>query len=407
MKRLSHLPSLTCTAVVLGLMIEEALAHGQCSSYWAKQLTVTTGWVANCDRVFLTTDGARTWKNITPPVVSKMSSQLYGISAVFFIDNATGWVLTHSYYEEEKTKEGSYNSSTTRFFVALTNDAGAHWSYRRVSTPQIDQSGLEGSHGLSENASLWFTDAQHGIMNIGIAIGSGPGVYAALIVATSDGGKTWKDIEGAPAGEMLFTTQNEGWLEGQDGILVTHDGAKTWKEVALPKPEKTEHDPVYLKGSLPLFPDKDHGFMVAEYRREGDIDKTVLFSSRNGGHTWKADKVLPPSSDNHTVFTVLALKWRTLALRDHKLVLSTPFASAPLASAPVDVNLAYLEKSAFLDDLHGWAIVGTQNGPTQLLSTSNAGGSWNIITPPPIKGGFVEHPPHIKTGPLIWKRPTP
>lgn len=128
-----------------------------------------------------------------------------------------------------------------------------------------DQAGLEGSHGLSESASFWFADAHHGIMNIGIAVGSGPGVYPALIVATSDGGKTWKDIEGAPAGEMVFITQNDGWLEGQDGLLVTHDGAKTWKEVALPKPEKAEHDAVYLKGSLPLFPDKDHGFMVAEY----------------------------------------------------------------------------------------------------------------------------------------------
>ena len=165
---------------------------------------------------------------------------------------------------------------------------------------------------------------------------------------------------------------------------MTHDGAKTWKEVALPKPEKAEHDSVYLKGSLPIFPDKDHGFMVAEYRREGDIDRTALFSSRNGGRTWRPDKVLPRSADNHTVFTVLDLGWRTLALRDHKLILSLPFASSPLASAPVDVNLAYVENGVFLDGLHGWAMVGAKYGPTQLLSTSNAGASWNIITPPPI-----------------------
>ena len=406
MKRLSHLSPVTSIVVVLGLMIEAALAQGQCYSHWAKQLTVDTGWMANCDRVFLTTDAGGMWKDITPSQAPKMSTPLSGISAVSFIDKSTGWVVMYSYYEEEKTEEGSYNSPTNQFFIASTNDAGARWSYRRVSTPEIDHAGLEASHGLSENTSLWFTDAQHGIMNIGIAVGSGAGGYPALIVVTSDGGKTWKDIEGASAGEMLFTTQNDGWIEGQDGLFVTYDGAKTWKEVALPQPEKAEQDPVYLKGSMPIFPDKDQGFMVAEYRRAGTIETTVLFSSHDGGHTWKPDKVLPRSRDSHTVFTVLDLGWRTLTLRDHRLILSSPFASSPLASAPVDVNLAYVGDVVFLDSLHGWAVVGAEYGPTQLLSTSNAGASWNIITPPPIKGDFVEHPPHLKTGPLIWKRPT-
>jgi hypothetical protein len=66
-------------------------------------------------------------------------------------------------------------------------------------------------------------------------------------------------------GTDFHKAQNDGWIEGQE-LLVMHDGAKTWKEVALPNPEKAEHDPAYLKGSLPIFPDKDHGFMVAQYR---------------------------------------------------------------------------------------------------------------------------------------------
>ena len=83
-----------------------------------------------------------------------------------------------------------------------------------------------------------------------------------------------------------------------------------------------------------------------------------------------------------------------------------PPPSSPLASATVDVNLAYVRDVVFLDSFHGWVTVGAEFGPTQLLSTSDAGARWTIITPPPIKGDFVEHPPHIKTGPLIWKRPT-
>jgi len=139
--------------------------------------------------------------------------------AVFFLDSSTGWVVVH-FLEDAMDEKSEYNIATNLIFFASTNDAGAHWSYRRVSTPEIDQAGKEGSTGLSENVSIQFTDALHGIMNIGIAVGSGPGVYPALMVATSDGGKTWRDIEGVSAGEMLFTTPNDGWINGQDGLFV-------------------------------------------------------------------------------------------------------------------------------------------------------------------------------------------
>jgi hypothetical protein len=83
MKRLSHLSPITSIVVVLGLMIEAAFAQGQCYGDWAKQLTVDTGWMANCDRVLLTTDGGRAWKDVTPAPVPKISTPLYGISTVF------------------------------------------------------------------------------------------------------------------------------------------------------------------------------------------------------------------------------------------------------------------------------------------------------------------------------------
>jgi len=247
-------------------------------------------------------------------------------------------------------------------------------------------------------------------MNLQVAAGSAVRPFAMSVVS-SDGGKTWEATEGSGVpGDMLFTTQNDGWMGSgspEDGLHVTHDGGKKWQEVTLLRPAKAapeEADAIY---HLPIFADKDHGFLAVEY--EGaNVHLVGLFSTRDGGRTWKSDKVVPLSltTAKHPLFTVVNSQWRTLALQNHKLVLSSPLTSASLASASVDVNLSGVGDVTFLDSLHGWAIVGAEYGPTQLLSTSNAGASWNIITPLPIKGDFVEHPPHLKTGPLIWKRPT-
>jgi hypothetical protein len=92
------------------------------------------------------------------------------------------------------------------------------------------------------------------------------------------------------------------------------------------------------------------------------------------------------------------------AVEDHKLAMSS-VRSSSASSAPVDANISGPENVSFLDSLHGWAVMGA-DGPNQLLSTSDAGASWTIITPPSIKGNVVGHPPRVRTPPLIWKRPS-
>jgi len=404
-----NLSLLTLVLVLLSLMVNGAPAQGQCYSHWAKQLTVDTGWMANCDHVFLTSEGGRAWRDITPPQLPAISSPLHGISAVFFLDGSTAWVVMNSYYEEEVAKEGSYNSPTHRFFLASTNDAGVHWSYRRVSTPEIDHAGLEGSYGLSENAFIYFTDAQHGIMNVQVAAGSAVRP-TALSVITLDGGKTWKDVEGSGVpGDFLFTTQSDGWMGSgseDDPLHVTHDGGRTWQEVTLPRPAKAAPEQTNAIYHLPIFPDKRHGFLSVEY--EGaNLHLVGLFSTIDGGRRWKSDPVVPLSLGTaiHPVFTVLDSKWKALSVAGHNLVVVSPLAPSRSLSAQIDASLAWLNNATFLDGLHGWAWVGG-DGPLQLLSTSDGGASWTIITPPPIKGNVVGNAPRVRTSPAIWRGDT-
>jgi photosystem II stability/assembly factor-like uncharacterized protein len=271
--------------------------------------------------------------------------------------------------------------NTNHFFVASTNDAGVTWSYRRVRTPAVDQA------GLSENVSLQFTDAQHGVMNIGIAVGSGPGVYPAVFVSTSDGGKSWKDLggTGAGAGDMLFTTPTDGWMGSSspaDGFHVTRDGGRTWQEITLPRPAKVAPHQANVTYRLPIFLDKNHGFLTVEYSGS-TIQAVGLFSTLDGGRKWKLDKVVSVSeaSNKNALFTVVNSEWRTLGFASRELALSS-LRSSSASSASVDANLAYLYSASFLDDLHGWALMGVHgDGPDQILSTSDAGASWTIITP--------------------------
>jgi hypothetical protein len=358
----------------------------------AKQVTVDTGWVATGNRLFWTTDAGGTWKDITPPQLPRVGTPLKGMSAVLFLDGSKGWVVIHSYSEDPDV-------DTNQIFIATTNDAGANWSYRRVSTPDIDHAGRDGSHGLSENVSIQFTDALHGIMNVEYATGSAFTHFAASVV-TSDGGNTWQDLGAAPGGPLLFTTQSDGWIAGDEALFVTHDRGRNWAAVRLPTPAGLPKEAL-ARYELPIFPDKDHGFLVVGYSGAA-INLTVLFSSLDGGRTWRQDKAL--SGVQHGPFGVLNFDWRTLSLMGHNLIVSSPLKSSSPSSAPVDANLAYLYTTTFLDVFHGWALMGVQgDGPDQLLSTSDSGASWSIITPPAIKGNVVGHTPRVKTPPLIWK----
>src|SRR5271169_2395984 len=57
-----------------------------------KLLTSTTGWAANDQVLFRTTDGGVTWKDITPP--NPHHTRYDGVLAsVFFLDANSGWVL--------------------------------------------------------------------------------------------------------------------------------------------------------------------------------------------------------------------------------------------------------------------------------------------------------------------------
>jgi len=359
---------------------------------WAKQLTVDTGWVATRRDLFWTTSDGREWKNITPPQRARDKQ----ISAVFFLDASRGWVVL--------SRDADDDQVPVRFWLVSTDDGGANWSSRPI-VPRDWVNLSEGVHlNISpEGAYVYFWDAAEGILNL-------PGAASLL---TSDGGKTWRETMGE-ADPVVFASRNDGW-ELDDGarsprsgsLFVTHDGSRSWQQVILPGPKPGEANSTY---SLPIFTDKDHGFLTVEYSG-AEIHTVALFSSTNGGHTWKQDKVLP--FDPHAAFTAVNSEWKALRFADNRLSLGVPSAtSSPSGGGAVDAEINGVKSLNFVDSLHGWALAWAGSrcdsrivGCIQLLSTPDSGATWANITPAPIKGRIVGAKPGIRTGPLIWKKP--
>lgn len=329
-----------------------------------RQLTANTGWLATNHELFWTTSNGRAWKNITPPQISGGKQ----ISAVFFKNTASGWaVLARDEENDEQVP--------VRFWLVSTDNAGATWSSHRIvpSSWQHLPEGMQLNIAI-DSVSIHFWDEQHGIVAI-----------EGNFMLTSDGGRTWRDANSPGFGSVVFTTPNDGWVRGESArfdysgqLFVTHDGSKSWRRVLLPGPGPNNANSFY---GVPVFQDPEHGFLTVQYSGPG-IESTALFSSKDGGRTWKRDAVLQRSGADHDIVTVAGLEWRTLRLKERRIILSWPLTSSSVTSSLVDLNLAHLVGATFVDKVHGWVLTGVQEGLSpQLLSTSDSGARWQLITP--------------------------
>jgi photosystem II stability/assembly factor-like uncharacterized protein len=331
---------------------------------WMELMDVDTGWVATNHHLFRTLNGGRNWKNVTPLQRARDKQ----ISGVFFLDASRGWIVLSS---------DDNDADTTYFWLASTMDAGTTWTVRHIDIPEwymppqpaiLDDSTL----------AIHFWDERRGLI----------GVSGGGLALTLDAGKTWRLVSTPGLGQLLFATRNDGWLLGSSAkyefngeLFVTHDGAQSWQHVLLRGPT-SEANATY---GIPIFTDKDHAFVTVNYSGP-KIQSTALFSSTDGGHTWKKDYVLP--SDPHSRFTAVDAQWRIVKLDQHRLIVDQPAGTFPSSAAgKVDPEIVSLDKVIFIDKLHGWVLGTTSrcdsriSGCAQLLSTADSGATWTNISP--------------------------
>lgn len=192
--------------------------------------------------VVATRDGGDTWTTQTVPG----HGTLYAVASA---DSRHAWAIGQD-WERGKT------------FIVGTDDGGRQW--RVQYRAKLDELRLIG---------IAFADARHG-WAVGASInGHGPKDDTGVILATDDGGATWK--EQFEASGLLRAVDcpdaQHVWVAGRDGlILATSDGGETWTE---------QQSGTSKRLASMAFSSTEHGWILVGYK--------ALLATSDGGATWQ------------------------------------------------------------------------------------------------------------------------
>ena len=146
-----------------------------------------TGYVCGRGGLLLkTTDGGENWVEL------KISGDPL-ILKIFFLNNETGWCLTHGDY-----------------LLYKTTDGGINWSFVSNFSPR-------------HATTFWFLDELNGFAG---------GYY--YLLKTNDGGLTWSEVDNTSiAYSIFFLTESVGFIGAQNRIQKTINSGNDWKFLGL------------------------------------------------------------------------------------------------------------------------------------------------------------------------------
>jgi photosystem II stability/assembly factor-like uncharacterized protein len=330
------------------------------------------------------------------------------LTNVFFRDEFEGWAIV--FYPEpiaaptlEAIRERNRDPKT-HYILMHTRNSGGSWDATPVT--------YRLPHGLSEDdlagpIELYFLDSKHGWIEFDIMGMSRPG----KLLATEDGGHTWKWLEGNRAffsGPISFTSVLDGWLASywDDSLYVTHDGAKSWQKVALIPPADLPEPRYPRVFGLPIFKDSRNGYVAVDYAAaEGTPWKLVVYATYSGGSSWQPVKTL--SIPDYVPFALIdsTLIFPTNSVLGKFSTESVSLTNQAQPAKPVTPqNVSGIEMFSFLDARNGWAR--TRCG---LYSTADGGATWKNISPPPTTPAAstgIFHNPGNPVGPSGHQSPS-
>jgi Uncharacterized protein related to plant photosystem II stability/assembly factor len=114
----------------------------------------------------------------------------------------------------------------------------------------------------------------------------------SILLASADGGKTWREpftrIRGASLDQIVFIDFEHGWIPGQivnplardPFLLITGDGGKTWRRVSVFEDSRA--------GSIQRlwFDSRNAGTLIFDRGVSGDGPRYELYETATGGDNW-------------------------------------------------------------------------------------------------------------------------
>jgi len=345
-----------------------------------KLLSANTGWVSTGDRLLWTTDNGAHWKDISPP---NPNDDNY--ASVFFLNPEAGWVLfVHQIQDDERPEQATDElSSDWTFMLSFTVNGGSSWTVAKI--PALQSKPGANLDGVGDIA---FADKLHGWMNLHHSMTWGG------LLATSDGGRTWNWVNEAPEipGTLFALSNADLLLAGDSELYATHNGGKSFQEISLIAPLEIApaSEPTYGR---PVFNDSVRGYETVTYSGgNGKKSAAVLFSTEDGGRTWKPDRILSNLAESSVgqkvSSTVAGTTWIIPFAAKGQMPTLMKLLPSSRAIAGPHKNGDFARCSiSFLTPDEGW-----MNCSGALSSTIDGGPTWTTITPRARNGILTTEP---------------
>lgn len=349
------------------------------------------GWAVAHGKVVRTSDGARTWSDVTPPglTVPQFVTNPSADVQVAAVDGDRAWVY-------DNPTNGATGPGDA--YVYRTLDGGRSWARSTV---------LRGA--TTDAANTWgplqMVSPQVGFLLIGR--GCGAGSCADAVFQTTDGGASWtlmSETDPAVSGDPYaapvrgiplqgvktgpgFRDAQTGWVTGSSGgqarVYETRDGGARWQGVRLPLPVGSSPSDQLEDVQPPRFLTARDGYLnatVAGDQQTGAL-RLAAYVTHDGGATWTG-RFLPPgggaqplgggrgvalgkNSGGQGVLYTTTDDWITFSTTPHP-------DPQPLPTEPHFVSLQY-----------GWLLV-TDNintGATSVWVTHDSGATFTRLGP--------------------------
>ena len=224
--------------------------------------------------ILKTTDGGLTW------ILKETSSDMV-LNSVDFINSRTGWAVGYPDYII-KTTNGGDNWFEPEFIESKKPVERLNENWER----------FDGPGGLR---SVFFKDE-----NNGWAVG-GENEYFKRILATTDGGLTWKykyfGLEEWDLFSVYVTPGGNGWAVGAGGsIFISDDDGDTWSQQFSGRGDYTSDD-IYAISML----NEMTGWAVGS-RRDWIFGHSLILKTTNSGRIWKTELTVNGIEEFKSVF---------------------------------------------------------------------------------------------------------
>jgi N-acetyl-anhydromuramyl-L-alanine amidase AmpD/photosystem II stability/assembly factor-like uncharacterized protein len=293
------------------------------------------GYALTGSALALTSNAGSSWRTATPPGLAAAD-----IRAVHFIDSDTGFLVALSGTERQG------------FSLWRTTDGGLTWTSSPLPLPK--------SVDVSAPISLAAPDDLHWFVSLSVQQGLGR-VGPGVLLASSNGGRTWSRGVLPGSGAIAFSTPTQGWLASVDGGLFrTRDGGRTWRAASIPAPPAFRSS--LRLAELPTFSDATNAVLPVTFRH-GTQAAVSFLTSPDGGTTWRTaatvtGRRVPAPTGRVPVAIADATHWlalpdggkRAVGLVDGKLVRNAATSGLPLTAPGFE-----LEDVSLASSTTGWA----------------------------------------------------